>query len=387
MCWVYFLLSVWCLDPSDLTRDAASVEWMSGKKFEWALDQPVVATWQNAELRVATRALSEQRQVPVIFDRRLDPNLMFSLVTRSEPLRDVWLRLAKIVDGGVSITSQTVYLGPISAAGKLRTLIALRQDEIQQLATKLPTSQRSALNARHPLRWDDLTSPRDIVQGLAEERDLQVKGLELIPHDLWGATDLPPVSLAEAATLVLIQYDLTFRLSVAGKVVEMELLPIPEMVAIEKKWPLPRAKADVISQAIQSELPGITTQATAEQLLARGTQEQLESLERIINSISSGTTSRKKPAPPAPLSKRRFTFQAKDAPLSAILDKLAETGIQFEYDRAALKAQGIDIDQLAAVDVKDVSPEELFEKLFQPLKIEYKIDGLRISLTRRKSSP
>lgn len=384
MCWMFLLLSVW---NAELPQAAATVEWMTGKKFDWALDQPVVATWQNAELRTALRALSEQRQVPVVLDRRLDPDHMFSLVTHGEPLRDIWPMLVKIVDGGVSITSQTVYLGPVSAAGKLRTLIALRQEEIQQLVTKLPTSQRSALNAKHPLRWEDLASPREIVRGLAEERDFQIKGLELIPHDLWGAADLPPISLAEAATLVLIQYDLTFRLSAAGKVVEMELLPIPEMVAIEKKWPLPRAKADVISQAIQNELPGVTTQATAEQLLARGTQEQLESLERLINSLSSGTTSRKKPPPPAPLSKRRFTFQAKDAPLSAILDKLAETGIQFEYDRATLKAHGIDIDQLVAVDVKGVRPEELFEKLFQPLKIEYKIDGLRISLTPRKPSP
>lgn len=385
MTWMFLLLSVWNAGHG-LSQTPAPVEWMTGKKYDWALDQPVVATWQNAELRIATRALSEQRQVPIVFDRRLDPNRMFSLVTRGEPLRDVWPQLARIVDGGVSNTGQAVYLGPGHAAGKLRTLIALRQDELQQLATKLPTRQRSALSAMHPLRWDDLASPRDIVRGLAEERDLQIKGLELIPHDLWGGTDLPPISLGEAATLVLIQYDLTFRLTGTGKSLEMELMPIPEMVAIEKKWALPRAKADAIRQAIQNELPGMATQSTAEQLVAQGTQEQLEVLERLINSLSSGTTSKKKPPAPAPLSKRRITFQAKDAPLSAILEKLAETGIQFDYDRAALKAQGIDIDQLTAVDVKDVRPEELFEELFPPAGIDYRIDGLRISLSPRKGS-
>lgn len=384
MSWMFVLLSVWT-GGLGLQQASTSIEWMTGKKLDWALDQPVVATWQNAELRIATRALSEQRQVPIVFDRRLDPNRMFSLVTRSEPLRDVWPQLAGIVDGGVSITGQTVYLGPVSAAGKLRTLIALRQEEIQQLANKLPTRQRQALNVKHPLQWADLDTPRDIVQRLAAERELEIKGLDSIPHDLWGATDLPPISLAEAATLVLIQYDLTFRLTATANVLEMELIPVPEMVAIEKKWPLPRARADAITQAIQNELPAVKTQATAEQLLARGTQEQLEELERLISSISSGTTTRKKPPAPAPLSKRRLTFQAKDAPLSAILEKLAETGMQFEYDRAALKAQGIDIDQLTAVDVKDVRPEELFEKLFPPLGIDHRIDGLKIHLTPRKN--
>ena len=68
-------------------------------------------------------------------------------------------------------------------------------------------------------------------------------------------------------------------------------------------------------------------------------------------------------------------------PLSAILEKLSETGIQFDYDRTALKRQGIDMDQLVAIDVKEVPPTELFDKLFGPLKLAYKVDGLRVTVT------
>lgn len=384
---VFLLLSGWCGFPDGLSPPTANVDWMIGKKFDWALDQPVVATWQNSELRIAVEALSEQRRVPVIFDRRLDPNRSFSLVIRSEPLHDVWPQLAKLADAGVSNTGQTIYLGPSISAGKLRTLIALRQDELQKLdLKKLPNQQRQRITGKQPLHWDDLDSPRDIMQQLATARDLQIKGLDQVPHDLWGAADLPPVSLPEATTLVLIQFDLTYRLDVSGKTATLELIPIPEMVALERKWPLPRAKVEAISQAIRDELPDVMTRTTTEQLVATGTQEQLEELERIVRSMTSGTVRPKKSAAPPPLSKRRLTFQAKDAPLSAILDKMSETGIEFEYDKALLKKAGIDMDQLVAVDVKDVRPEELFEKLFQPVGLAFRINGLKVSVIAAEKS-
>lgn len=376
MCWILILtLGIWPV--------AADVPWTTGAKFDWALDQPVVATWQNAELRIAARSLSEQRRVPLVFDRRLNPNQVFSLETTGIPLRESWGRLAAVSQGSVSITSNAVYLGPVAAAGKLRTLIALRQADLQQVATKLPTSKRKSLTARLPLSWRDLDSPTEILQRIADERNLQIQHGERVPHDLWGATDLPALSLEEALTLILIQYDLTFRLDAAGT--SLELIPIPEKLAIEKKWTLPRSKVDTISRAIEDTLPEVVTTSTAEQLVAQGTQEQLEQLELLIRSVTSGAPVKKKPKAVTPLSKRSLTFQAKDAPLSAILEKLAGTGIEFEFDRAKLKQQGIDIDQLVAIDVKEVPPEKLFEALFHPVKIHFEIDGLRVVLSAEEN--
>ena len=359
--------------------ESASVAWLSGPKYEWTLDQPVVATWKNAELRFAAKSLSQQRRIPLVFDRRLDPNLMFTLETSDSSLRDTFGRLAAAAQGSVSVTSQTVYLGPLAAAGRLRTLVALRHADVQQLAAKLSVNRRKALTERRPLTWQNLDSPLEIVQRIAADRNLRILHSERLPHDLWAANDLPPINLAEGLTLILIQYDLTFNLDPAGTT--LELIPIPEKIALEKKWPLPRAKVEAISRAIQEELPQVVTAASAEELVAQGTQEQLEALEQLIRTMTSGTTAKKKPSTPTPLAKRRLTFQAKDAPLSAVLEKIAGTGIQFEYDREELKQQGIDMDQLVAIDVKDVPPEELFEKLFGPLKIDFQIDGLKVVLS------
>ncbi|MDB5339917.1 MAG: hypothetical protein JWN70_5536 [Planctomycetaceae bacterium] len=376
-CMLMLLFCAGLSAAADETQPAPA--WLSGTKYEWTLDQPVVATWKNAELRFATQSLSEERRIPVVFDRRLDPNHVFSLEANDSSLRETFGRLAAISQGSVSVTSQTVYLGPMASAGRLRTLIALRHTDVQQVAATLSASRRKSLTERRPLNWQNLDTPLEVVQKVAAQRNLRIQYGERLPHDLWSATDLPAISLAEALTLILIQYDLTFRLAPTGTT--LELIPIPEKVAIEKKWPLPRAKVEAISRAIQDELPQVVTESTAEELVAQGTQEQLEALELLIRTMTSETAIKPRPKAPTPLSKRRLTFQAKDAPLSAILEKISSTGIQFVFDRAELKRHGIDIDQLVAIDVKDVPPEELFETLFSPLKIDFKVDGLKVVLS------
>ena len=47
-----------------------------------------------------------------------------------------------------------------------------------------------------------------------------------MPHDLWAAADLPPISLVDRLTLIAIQFDLTFKVAEHGK--RLELVPVPE---------------------------------------------------------------------------------------------------------------------------------------------------------------
>jgi hypothetical protein len=382
LCLNFALLTGLVADASQSSR-AKSVDsgWHTGSKLDLALQQPVIATWQNAELRTALRALGEQRRVAIVLDRRLNPNHQFSLETNQETLRDVLGTLAESVDGHLSVTEQFVYIGPLNATSKLRTLLSLRNEDMLRSIEKLTGARKSALTNAKPLQWKDLDAPADIVKQLVHERDpkLGLTGLELIPHDLWAMGEIPQVNLPQALSILLIQFDLTFRFSAQGT--GLEIVQIPEIVAMERRFPLPKAKAAEISKAVKLEAPKVDTQATPEQLIATGTQEQLEELERIIRSLSSGTSTVKKKSAPTALAKRRITFQARDVPLKAILDKLATTGIQFEYDADALKSQGINIEQLVEIDVTDVTLNEFFEELFAAAGLDYDIQGVTVRLT------
>lgn len=388
MPWVLLLLSLLGADPSpNRTRAVPSTvkknlsEWQTGARLETALSQPVVANWQNAELRSVLKALGDQRHVAIVLDRRVDPQHSVTLDANNESLKAVLSKLAEGVGGLVSLTGQTVYIGPLDVAAKFRTLLALRQAEIQEIVPDLPASRRSVFTGQRVLKWNDLDSPAEIVRKLIRERDpkLTLRGDAVIPYDLWAAGETAPVTMAEALQLVLVQFDLTFQLDSSGTT--LEIISIPEKVAIERRFVLPKSKAAEISKAVQIETPQLETHTTPDQLIAIGTEEQLEELERIIRLISSGIEAPKKTNAPAPLSKRRITFQAKFVPLNAVLEKLATTGIQFEYDPEQLQRDGVKIDQLVEIDVKDAKIKEMFDKLFRPANIEYEINGLTVKLS------
>jgi hypothetical protein len=368
--------------PSASKKNAS--EWQTAARLETALSQPVVANWQNAELRSVLKALADQRHVAIVLDRRVDPHHSVTLDANNESLKVVLSKLADRVGALVSVTGQTVYIGPLEIAAKFRTLLALRQEEFQEIVPHLPASRRSVFTGQRVLKWNDLDSPADIVRKLIRERDpkLTLRGETLIPYDLWATGETPPLTMAEALQLVLVQFDLTFQLDPSGT--SLKIISIPEKVAIERRFVLPKAKAAEISKAVQIETPQLETHVTPDQLTAIGTEEQLEELERIIRSVSSGIEAPKKTNTPAALSKRRVTFQAKFVPLNSILEKLATTGIQFEYDREKLEQDGVKIDQLVEIDVKDAKITEMFDKLFRPAKIAYAIDGLTVKLSAAK---
>ena len=50
---------------------------------------------------------------------------------------------------------------------------------------------------------------------LGQRSGVEITGLEQVPHDLWAAADLPPISLVARLTLIAVQFDLTFK--VAGE--------------------------------------------------------------------------------------------------------------------------------------------------------------------------
>ena len=75
------------------------------------------------------------------------------------------------------------------------------------------------------MAWDDLATPRELVTKLAAENGVELAGLELVPHDLWAAADLPPLLWTDRLTLLAIQFDLTFAISADGTAVRLTALP------------------------------------------------------------------------------------------------------------------------------------------------------------------
>jgi hypothetical protein len=117
--------------------------------------------------------------------------------------------------------------------------------------------------------------------------------------------------------------------------------------------------------------------------VAEGTVEQLEALEYAMN--PNAKPAKPETVEPTPIAKRKFKLKARDVPASTLLKKLEDSRIIFSYNPETLKQHGIDLDQnIKAIDVENASPEEFFHALFDPLKLDFKIDGLTVTLTPKE---
>ena len=100
--------------------------------------------------------------------------------------------------------------------------------------------------------WDDLTEPRQLVDALAEEAGVEILGVERIPHDLWPAADLPPLSWIDRLTLIAAQFELSFELDKTGR--RAQLVPMPEDVAVVRSYQA-GADAAVVARRWTKALP------------------------------------------------------------------------------------------------------------------------------------
>ena len=182
-------------------------------------------------MRQALRSLSREKRTATLLDRRVDPEQKIDAQISDVPLRAALQQIAEKHGLGVSILGSVIYVGPAEAAARLRTLAALRADD----ARRLPLPAARKFQRTKPMHWNDLAAPRGLLTKLAEENGLELTGLDLAPHDLWAAADLPPLSLTDRLTLIAVQFDLTFDVQSAGA--GLRLAPLPRRVALTRNYP------------------------------------------------------------------------------------------------------------------------------------------------------
>lgn len=331
------------------------------------------------ELRTLLGKLGTQRRIAIVLDRRVDPTVKVPVDIVDHSLKDSLRDIARQVTAEISIPENVVYVGPAAATGRLRTLIELRSSELQ--SAQIPERRRMDLRRRHSFTWQDLDSPADILQQVAERYHLTIHHPERVPHDLWGGSRLPDATAAEALSLILIQFDLTFAWQDSGQ--GIDLVAIPDDVAVERRTkPKGRAVADA-QKLVDENLPELNARVDGSELVVRGTLEQHEAVAALLNR---STTTKPATGPKlGPLRQRVFAeIKFKRVPVRAIMKKLEESGVVFDYDAAKLTAAGVDLDQVVDLEIDKATADEFFQALFTPLKLLFVIDNLTVKLTPKK---
>jgi hypothetical protein len=329
--------------------------------------------WDQVPLADAVRRLAETFEVVVFFDRRADPTLRVSLDARNTNVTQALDRTAAAANLGVSQLGGVMYLGPRAAAERLRTLATLRGEEVG----RLPAGLRTGLLEKRPLSWPRLAEPRALVAAAVTERGWQLAGETRIPHDAWAAGRLPQLSLADQLTLLLAGFDLTFRLVVANRTIE--IVPFSEAVLVTRRYPLRYGEAD--AARLRQQFPTLAIEVTGN---SAAVHARLEDHQRLAEWLA-GPATRPTTRPPAGPAKSVFTLRVEEQSVQAVIDALKQKlDWKLEVDVEVIRAAGLSLDRRVSFEVKNADQDELLKALLQPAGLDYQREGERLKIVPLK---
>lgn len=355
---------------------ARGQERVASRKVEETLSRTLGGVWARIPRRVIIDKLASAAKVAVLVDRRIDPTVELTLDALGQPLRTVFAQ-ASPPGTLVSVVADVVYLGPGEPAAKLRTAAALREAELKTGETS--KSRQAVLLRPHDIAWQDLDTPRQIIEQIATKWDLKVEAIEQVPHDLWQGAVLPNVSAPEALSLVLVQFDLTFGWTAGGTGVR--IVPLPEKVVIVRQHaPAKGLTAKASATQWMDEYPGLEANAEGTRVLVTGTLEQHEALAGPRRPVKETTST---PSKVQPLARVRFTLKWDNVlrDLFATLHQAPDAQLTFEYDEPTLKAAGVDLDQRVKFEVNNATVSQLLKAAFDPVGIQFTLQDRTVKLS------
>jgi len=337
-------------------------QWKTGGAFrqQLAASVSVTVTWENRALRDALAGLSQQLDVAVLLDRRIDPGQSITLIVREKSAEEALKQLAAAAHAEWRAVGPVIYVGPAHAAAKLPTLAALRRQD----AERLPAEVRSRLLKVQAWTWDELAEPRRLLDELAKQAGITVSNPEVIPHDLWPAVSLPPLAWVDRLSLLLAGFDLTFEIADQGKAVR--LAPFPDKVLLEKSY-VTRGPAGTVAAQLRRVAPDAEIRVEQRKIVVAGLQEDHEKIEQLL---AYQNTPKTKTAKKGPVEQRFSLTVGKNDPAGAVVRTIAtQIGKELKYDTAVLQK----LKQNVPLSVKDVTLDELLTVTLKPLGLTYKL--------------
>ena len=392
--WFLPFLSVACLAGSVLASepvlDRPVPTRAVGTAFKKALESQFSANWENVEVRTILRGLAETHKTAVLLDRGVDPTRKMVLQLGYQKLIAGFSRVATEASAEIRILGNTVYVGPAGRASKLRTLEHLRTFEISSNKDRLEKTRVRAVTRERTIHWNDLDEPRQILKELADDAGITIVNLDVVPHDLWAGATLPRASFAEAASLILIQFDMTFLWN--ADATQIQLVRVPEKVAVEKAYapqggPSPRASKVVRERFLkdaaktwEQQNPGMSAKVDLQgnRVLLSGTLEQHESLTG-VNSITAKANTPAGKSPP--LERRAFTLPKQRYRVIDLMKVLEKSDVTFKYDPAAFAARKIDLETVIEVEVTKADADEFLGAIFDPIGVRFSYQGHTVTLS------
>ena len=297
-----------------------------------SLKRRVSITLTGQELSTALTRLAAVGDLTLWLDRRVDPTITTSIELRDLTIDDAFQKIAALHTLGYLRHGQIACVGPDATVRAIETLIR----EQARRASKVPAGRRKRWLTRQSVTWPRLTQPRTLVEEWLQSAGVTVEGIQQIPHDLWSARSLPPLTLVERLVLTLAGFGLTVEIESAGQACRIVPLELPT-----SELPLPATAAESRRSAAEP----------------RGRSTAIEA-------------------------RRRYTLQLKNQPIGKVLSQLEHQlglSIQWEPHKPADLSR-----RLVSCNVKEATLDELFGVLLGEANLRFQRAGNTIEITDRQ---
>ena len=303
----------------------------TGKDLQTALATNISWSSIGSELGNQLRDLQAQTGVVILRDRRIDPHRPISVKTDFVPRVQVLKQISSAIpDGAFCVTENFACVGPADAIYRLPILLSHNADQVNSLRKKTDAALFRRLTAKIDASWEQLSEPRQILLDHAKTAGAVIKNPDAIPHDVWAQERLPRMSFAESATMILNQFDLTFKL--AGDQAELTIVPIDPEELLEHRYAVgSRFKATVVT-AWQQQAPNVEISWTGSNATVTTTLRQHvllnAALQEAFNSVSSPAATSTKPN--GSIRTRNFQIKAERATIGQLIDFFRQEKIMIE---------------------------------------------------------
>lgn len=366
--------------PVILNRDQPL--YLVERNFRHALAQPISASWSNVGIRTILERIEKTQQISLILDRRIDPSTTLKIDLQNQSVEAGLDEIASALHARAIVVGSNIYLGPDQAMGTFKTLLAQKQQELLALSDNQPGMKTRAtqLSRNKSFYYQDLDTPAELLNQIADSYQITISNPERIPHDLWSHGALMAVNANEALLLVLNQLNLTFLWEKQGTAIR--LLPVPDHVTVQKTYSSRGRSLNETIEHLKELFPAAMITREGRMLLVDASADLQEKVEAELN--PSKHPVRKMGTPQIdvlPIQRRNFTLRAQKVPVLAVMQKLEQSGIEFEYQPQQLKQAGVDLTQRIDISVQNADANEFFDVLFGPLNLSYQIEGIKVTLT------
>ena len=356
----------------------------TGKDLETALS--VRSTWSSIGAPLASQLLDFQTQsnVAILRDRRTDPHRLVDLETEFIPRIQVLKRISESVPGtSLCRTDKFVCIGPKEAVHRLPILLERNRTQINALRNTLKPAEMRKLSSESVIAWPKLSEPRQLLLDHAKSVGATIANPERIPHDVWNEGRLPRMSLAEFCTLVLNQFDLSFRVAADGPT--LTIIAIEPAEILTHRYPVPRDRQSLVEAAWRDKLPELTVKwigpngtITAPMAKHAELSAMLEDLQSANDEVGDSRANAD-----ASLLTRTFQINFKGATVGQLIEYLRSNNVPIEVtnaDTVETKAIMTQLVDLEGMTEKQPAPKFfpfVFGKYFK--RVDVKADRVVLS--------